>query len=300
MIKVNSTPLILDGREVATEVLKTIRIEINKLKLEQARLPGLAVILVGENPASQVYVRNKEKTCIELGIYSEVHKLPSSTSESELIKLIESLNNNNNIDGILVQLPLPIHIKSEKVIKYLDPNKDVDGLHPYNLGSLLSSQNCLKPCTPQGVIKILKHYSINLSSMNVVVIGRSTLVGKPLLMLLLSENATVTVAHSKTGNIEEISRSADVLVCAIGKAKLVKKHWVKPDAIVIDVGINKIYENGIQKIVGDVDFESVSPICQAITPVPGGIGPVTIAMLMANTLEAYKARIEDQGSRLKL
>ena len=294
MTQVDSTPLILNGKEVKDAILKTIRAEISILKAQNKRLPGLAVVLVGDNPASQTYVKNKEKVCIELGLYSEVHKLNNKTQESELIKLIYNLNSNKNIDGILVQLPLPVHINSEKIINAIDPQKDVDGLHPSNLGKLLSGQKCLKSCTPQGVIAILKHYSINISGMHAVIIGRSILVGKPLSLLLLHENASVTITHSKTSNLDKITKTADILVCAIGKPKLVKKHWVKPDAIVIDVGINKDSEGNSNKIVGDVDFEDVSPVCKAITPTPGGVGPVTIAMLMANTLQAYKNRTSDK------
>lgn len=290
MTKVNSTPLILNGREVANEVLKVIKDYLYTLKSQNKRIPGLAVILVGENPASHTYVKNKVKTCNDLGIYSEVHQLSANISEFDLVKLIHSLNKNQSIDGVLIQLPLPNHIRTDKVMEELDPNKDIDGLHPQNLGKLVSSQECLKPCTPLGVIQILKHYSINISGLNCVIIGRSTLVSKPLAFMFLRENATVTIAHSKTVNIENISRSGDILVSATGKANLVKKDWVKQGAIVIDVGINRIFQNNEPKLVGDVDFESVSQVCKAITPVPGGVGPVTIAMLMSNTLEAYKMR----------
>lgn len=290
MTKVNSTPLILNGREVANKVLKIVINEISILKSQNKRLPGLAVVLIGENPASHTYVKNKVKVCNELGIYSEVHKPSANVTEDSLIKLIDSLNKNKDIDGILVQLPLPAHIKQDKIIEKIDPLKDVDGLHPINLGKLISNQRGLKPCTPHGVIEILKHYSIKIEGIKAVIIGRSTLVGKPLALLLLRENVTVTIAHSKTENLEEITRAADILISAAGKPKLVKKHWVKDDAIVIDIGINTIYENSISKLVGDVDFESVSKVCRAITPVPGGVGPVTIAMLMSNTLEAYKMR----------
>lgn len=289
MTKVNSTPLILNGREVADEVLQKARNEINLLKQQNKRIPGLAVILVGENPASHTYVKNKEKVCIELGLYSEVHRFPANISESELSKKVESLNNNKNIDGILVQLPLPAHIKADNIINKIDPSKDIDGLTAYNLGRLLSGQNHLVPCTPNGVMEILKYYSINTNGMHAVVIGRSTLVGKPLSILLLQENATVTIAHSKTNNLEAVARTADLLVCAIGRPKLIKKNWIKENAIVIDVGINKITEGGASKLVGDVDFESTSTVCKAITPVPGGVGPVTIAMLISNTIKAYKA-----------
>ena len=290
MTKVNSKPLILNGRIVADEVQKSTADEIELLKSQNKRIPGLAVVLIGDNPASHIYVKNKEIACKKLGIYSEVHHLQTNTSENEVIKLINSLNSNDKIDGILVQLPLPIHIKTEKVIDSIDPNKDVDGLHPYNLGKLMRGQKTLTPCTPQGVIEILSHYSININGMSTVVIGRSTLVGKPLSMLLLEKNATVTIAHSKTYNIEEIARNADVLISAVGKPKLITKTWIKPDAIVIDVGINRVYENGNSKLVGDVDYDNVNSMCRAITPVPGGVGPVTIAILMANTLKAYKER----------
>ena len=292
MSKVNPQPLILNGRTVANEVQKITATEIELLKSQNKRVPGLAVILVGDNPASQTYVKNKEITAKKLGIYSEVHYMQTNISEEEVIKLINSLNSNKKIDGILVQLPLPIHIKTEKVIDSIDPNKDVDGLHSYNLGKLMRGEKTLTPCTPQGVIEILNHYLINTNGMSAVIIGRSTLVGKPLSMLLLERNATVTIAHSKTNNIKEISRTADILISAIGKPKLITKDWIKPDSIVIDVGISRIYENGVSKLVGDVDYENASSICQAITPVPGGVGPVTIAMLMSNTLKAYKEREE--------
>lgn len=288
--KVNLTPLILNGREVANEVLKGARNEINLLKGQNKRLPGLAVILVGNNPASHTYVRNKEKICKEIGIYSEVYILEENITEKELLANVNLLNKSSKIDGILIQLPLPKHINSEKVIESIDPEKDIDGLHPYNLGKLLSGQSCLKPCTPQGVIQILKHYSINIKGSKAVVVGRSNLVGKPLALLLLKENATVTVVHSQTQKLSEITKEADILVCAIGRAHFIKKDCVKAGAVVIDVGINSINENGKNKITGDVDFEGVKSNCQAITPVPGGVGPVTIAMLMANTLNAYKMR----------
>ena len=290
MIKVNSQPLILNGRLVADEVLKNTSSEIELLTSQNKRIPGLAVILVGDNPASHTYVKNKDIASKKLGIHSEIHNLKENTPESEVIKLINLLNSNTKIDGILVQLPLPAHIKTEKVIASIDPSKDIDGLHPYNLGRLIRGQNTLTPCTPQGVIEILNHYSIDVSGMSAVVIGRSTLVGKPLSLLLLEKNATVTIAHSKTDNIEVIARNADILISAIGRPKLITKAWVKEGAIVIDVGINRIQDDNTSKLVGDVDYDAVSTICQAITPVPGGVGPVTIAMLMTNTLKAYKER----------
>ena len=290
MTKVNSKPLILNGRLVADEVLKNTVSEIELLKSQNKRIPGLAVILMGDNPASCTYVKNKEITAKKLGIYSEVHHMQANISEDEVIKLVNSLNSNKKIDGILVQLPLPVHIKAEKIIDSIDPNKDVDGLHPYNLGKLMRGQKTLIPCTPQGVIKILDHYSINISGISAVVIGRSTLVGKPLSMLLLERNATITIAHSKTNNLEELARGANLLISAIDKPKLITKNWIKPDAVVIDIGINRISENGTNKLVGDVDYDNVHLMCKAITPVPGGVGPVTIAMLMSNTLKTYKER----------
>ena len=290
MIKTNSAPLILNGREVSIEVLEKIKSEVKQLKTNNKRVPGLAVLIAGNNPASLTYVKNKEKTAKEIGLYSKVYKLPDTISEFDLIKQIELLNVNENIDGILVQLPLPHHIKAEDVISYVNPQKDVDGLHPLNAGKLFSGEQSLMPCTPKGVIEILKFYKINLAGLNSVVIGRSNLVGKPLALLLLRENATVTIIHSKSKNIKEITKNADLLVCAIGQPKFVKENWVKDGAIVIDIGINKISEGGSSKLVGDVDFENVSRHCKAITPVPGGVGPVTIAMLMSNTLDAYKMR----------
>ena len=287
MNKTHTTPLILNGHEVSHAIRNKIQNNINELKKQNKRMPGLAVVLVGENPSSITYVKNKEKACKEIGIYSEVHKLETSIKETDLIKHINALNNNKNIDGIIVQLPLPIHIKQENIIKTVDPNKDVDGLHPINLGKLISGEKGFIPCTPLGVIEILKHYSINIEGMHVVVVGRSNLVGKPLSILLLSQNATVTTTHSKTNNLEEITKQADILISAIGKPKLIKRNFVKEDAIIIDVGINRIYENDLPKLVGDVDFESVKDICQAITPVPGGVGPVTVSMLLSNTLLAY-------------
>ncbi len=292
MIKADPTPLILNGRLVADEVQKNIVKELDTLKSQGKRLPGLAVVIVGDNPASHTYVKNKEITCKKIGFYSEVHHLQSNCTEDNIINLINSLNSNKNIDGILVQLPLPAHIKTEKIIANINPSKDVDGLHPSNLGNLLRGNKVLTPCTPKGVIEILNYYSINPSGMSAVIIGRSTLVGKPLSILLLEKNATVAITHSKTSNIESITKNADILIAATGRPKMVKKSWIKPGAIVIDVGINRIIESGLSKLVGDVDYEDVSSICQAITPVPGGVGPVTIAMLMANTLQAYKERKE--------
>lgn len=292
MSKTNLKPLILDGREVANEVLKVVKTDISYLKSKNKRLPGLAVILVGDNKASHTYVTNKEKKCIELEIHSEVYKFPANIPEIEVIKKIKELNNSVTLDGILLQLPLPKHMKSENLLESILPIKDVDGLHPLNMGKLIAGQECLKPCTPQGVIEILKYYAIPLEGRQVVMVGRSVLVGKPLSILLLGENATVTIVHSKSKNINEITKSADIVISAIGKPNLIKSNWIKHDSVIIDIGINKITEDGKEKIVGDVDFKDVSSICKAITPVPGGVGPMTIAMLILNTLKAYKMRNE--------
>lgn len=285
----NSSPLLLNGREVANEVLKNIKDEINKIKVDGIkRLPGLAVLLIGDAPASQTYVANKERACNNLGIYSEVYRFKSNIAEKELIEKIKQLNYDKRIDGILLQLPLPKHLNPQKLINEIDPRKDIDGLHPINLGKLMSGQPSLKPCTPMGIIEILKYYSIDITGLQTIIIGRSILVGKPLAMLLLEKNTSVTILHSKSKNIDKITRNADLLISAIGKPQLVKRSWLKEGVIVIDVGINKVVENGINRLTGDVDFDSVKNICKAITPVPGGVGPVTIAMLMLNTLEAYK------------
>lgn len=286
----SSTPLILNGRDVANEVLKAVKIEICNLKSNNKRMPGLAVILIGDNPASHFYVKNKEKTCNELDIKSFIYKFPPDVKEDKILENIDSLNKDANIDGILLQLPLPSHLSTSRLISNINPEKDVDGLHPYNLGKLLSGYKCLKPCTPQGVIEILNHYEINIEGLNAVIIGRSTLVGKPLSLLLLSKNATVTILHSKSKNIQEYTRNSDILISAVGNPKFIKQNWAKPGSIIIDVGITQVQENGKNKLVGDVDFDSVSLICKAITPVPGGVGQVTVAMLMKNTLEAYKNR----------
>ena len=280
---------ILNGKKVAEKVLTRITTEVNSLKSSNKRIPGLAVILIGDNPASHAYVRNKEKACKNVGFHSEIYHLGLEISETQVAELIESLNQNNKIDGVLIQLPLPAHIKLKNLMNILNPDKDVDGLHPYNLGKLASGQDSITPCTPRAVIEILDFYNINVTGTNSVIIGRSNLVGKPLALLLLNKNATVTIAHSKSKDLEGISRKADLLISAVGKPNLVTETWVKPGAIVIDVGINKINIKEKSILVGDVAFEGVSKIASAITPVPGGVGPVTVAMLMQNTLAAYIA-----------
>ncbi|SEN18342.1 bifunctional methylenetetrahydrofolate dehydrogenase/methenyltetrahydrofolate cyclohydrolase FolD [Paenibacillus sp. OV219] len=265
-----------------------IRIEIGE---ETARLsahgiqPGLAVVLVGEDPASKVYVGSKEKACQQLGFYSEVHRLSGDTSEEELLALIDKLNNQSTIHGILVQLPLPKHINEKAVIDAISSAKDVDGFHPVSVGNLVIGDDSLLPCTPAGVIELIKRTIGSIAGKHAVVIGRSNIVGKPVSMLLLRENATVTICHSRTANMEEIARTADILVVAIGKAKAIGSKYVKPGAVVIDVGINRL-EDG--KLAGDVDYEDVLETAGYVTPVPGGVGPMTITMLMLNTLKAAK------------
>lgn len=270
---------IMDGREYSKEILAQIKLKVEKLQ----KKPSLAVILVGNDTASQIYVNNKEKTAQELGFISKTYRLKENTSSNELKDLILNLNLDEDTDAILLQLPLPKHLVPQDFIELIDPKKDVDGFHPINCGRLLTNSNPYAiSCTPKGVIKLLKKYNVQIQGANTLVIGRSNMVGKPLIHLLLEQNATVTVAHSKTKNLPQIARTADILISATGIKGLVTKDFVKSGAAVVDVGISRD-ENG--KIKGDVDFEEVSKVASLITPVPGGIGPMTIAMLMENTLE---------------
>ncbi len=275
---------IIDGKALSQSIKEDIKAEVKELK-EKGIEPCLSVILVGENKASQKYVSFKEKTCNELGIKSLVFRLSEATHEEELIKLIDELNNNSSVNGILVQLPLPKHLNQNRILEKISPFKDVDGFTPYCLGRLIIDKPLFVPCTPKGVIRMLDEYGIEIEGKNAVVIGRSIIVGKPLSLLLLRRNATVTVCHSKTKNLQEIIKQADILCVAIGKANFVIKDMVKEGAVVIDIGIN-VNENG--KVVGDVDFEAVKEKASYITPVPGGVGPMTIAMLMENTIYATK------------
>lgn len=275
---------IIDGKSISNAIREEIKQETAALR-EKGIRPGLAVVLVGEDPASQVYVRNKAKACEDLGFYSEVHRLPADTSQADLLALIDKLNGQREINGILVQLPLPKHIEEKAVIDAISVDKDVDGFHPVSVGNLMIGDDSLLPCTPAGVIELLKRSGVSPAGKRAVVIGRSNIVGKPVSMLLLRENATVTIAHSRTPNLPETAREADILVAAVGVPKLVKRDWVKPGAAVIDVGINR-QEDG--KLCGDVDYEDVLPVAGWITPVPGGVGPMTITMLMKNTLKAAK------------
>lgn len=278
---------ILSGKEFAAKIKEVAKEDALVFRDKYGFMPGLAVIIVGEDPASQVYVRNKNKACEELGFHSEMIALPADTSKDELLSRIDSLNADKKISGILVQLPLPKALQpfEYEVLNRIDPMKDVDGFHPVNVGRLVTGQESLVPCTPAGCIRMLELADIPLDGANAVVIGRSNIVGKPMVSLLLEKNATVTVCHSHTKNLAEICRNADVLVAAVGKPLFVKADMVKPGATVIDVGINRIEP---KKLVGDVDYDSVKEVAGAITPVPGGVGLLTIAMLMANTVKAAK------------
>jgi methylenetetrahydrofolate dehydrogenase (NADP+)/methenyltetrahydrofolate cyclohydrolase len=281
---------VINGKEIVSAYRTQIKEEVGKLTAQGVQ-PGLAVIIVGEDPASQVYVRNKAKACEEAGIYSEVHTLEATTSEHDVLALIEQLNQSPKIHGILVQSPLPKHISEDKVVEAIAVEKDADCFHPVNVGNLMIGKEGPAPCTPAGVIAILKHIGADIAGKHAVVIGRSNIVGKPMAILLLREHATVTVVHSRTPNIEEITRQADILVAAVGRPKMVKKEHVKPGAIVIDVGINRL-DTG--KLAGDVDFDDVLDTASYITPVPGCVGPMTITILLRNTLDAAARTLQAQ------
>ena len=280
--------MIIDGKKIAENLRETLKKQIEQIPSNQPK-PGLTVILIGEDPASQIYVRNKEKFANEIGINSKVLRFDSSITEEALTKEIHKLNQDRAVHGILVQLPLPKHINSKNIINQIEPSKDVDGFHPINVGNLSSGNDALVPCTPYGCYFLLKEVISDFNGLNAVVIGRSNINGKPMTQLLLKENCTVTITHSKTKNLKNICQGADILVASVGIAKLVKQDWVKSDCVVIDVGINRIEENGSKKLVGDVDFENVKDKVKAITPVPGGVGPMTISCLLQNTLKAYQS-----------
>lgn len=279
--------MIIDGKALAKQKRAEMTQIVQELKA-MGVTPGLAVVLVGEDPASEIYVRNKHKACEEVGIYSRVIKLPEDTKEEDLLKLIDELNQDNALDGILVQLPLPKQINPDKVIERILPNKDVDGFHPVNAGKLLTGQTGFVSCTPLGILELIKSTGIDISGKEAVVIGRSNIVGKPVAHLLLQENATVTICHSKTKNLKEVCQRADILVAAVGKPQLITADYVKEGAVVIDVGINRLSDG---KLVGDVAFETVKEKASYITPVPGGVGPMTITMLLSNTLLSAKNRV---------
>ena len=278
--------MIIDGKKEAAILREEIKKEIALIKSKTNKVPGLTVILVGEFAPSQIYVRNKEKNSKEVGINSNVIKYSKDVTEEEVLKKIKELNNDDDVSGILVQLPLPAQINKEKIINAIDPLKDVDGFNPINVGNLASGYKAIVPCTPLGCLMLIKNVEKNLTGKHAVIIGRSNLNGKPMAQLLLKENCTVTISHSKTKNLREECLKADILIAAVGVANLVKKDWVKDGSIIIDVGINKQGD----KIVGDVSFEEVKDKVKAITPVPGGVGPMTIACLLKNTLECFKAR----------
>lgn len=275
---------ILDGKKVSAKVREDLKLEVDNLKKEGIK-PKLAVIMVGNDLASKVYVRNKNKACEEIGIEYEEFLLGEETTMEELLNVIDNLNKNQNIDGILLQSPIPKHLDINKAFRTILPEKDVDGFHPINAGKLSIGEKCFVPCTPHGVVKIIEEYNIETEGKNVVIVGRSNIVGKPLIQCMLQKNATVTVCHSKTRNLEEFTKKADILIVAIGKQKFITENMVKEGVVVIDIGINRNEEG---KLVGDVDFDNVSKKASYITPVPGGVGPMTVAMLMENVVEAAK------------
>jgi methylenetetrahydrofolate dehydrogenase (NADP+)/methenyltetrahydrofolate cyclohydrolase len=282
---------IIDGKTIAADLRGRITDAVHRLRRDRGIVPGIAVVLVGDNPASEVYVRTKSKAVADAGMKAFDHKLPASASEPELIALISELNANEEVSGILVQLPLPKQIDAQKVIAAIDPSKDVDGFHPLNAGRLASGLPALVPCTPMGCVLLAKSVHESLAGLAAVVIGRSNIVGKPVAQLLLAENATVTVAHSKTNDLPAVCRGADLLVAAIGRAEMVRGDWIKPGATVIDVGINRVPgDGGKPRIVGDVAYAEAMQVAGAVTPVPGGVGPMTIACLLLNTLRAACAQ----------
>ena len=280
---------IISGKEVALKVRERIKNEVEELLTKTGKRPGLAVIIVGEDPASQVYVRNKAKGCEEVGFHSEVYRLPEQTEMSELLALINKLNNDENIHGILCQLPLPKHLDETEVILAIDPNKDVDAFHPVNTGKIMIGNYSFLPCTPAGVMELIASTGVDISGKECVVVGRSNIVGKPQAMLLLQKNGTVTICHSRTKNLAETTKRADILVVAVGRPNFITGDMIKEGAIVVDVGINRMDDG---KLVGDVHFESAEKVASYITPVPGGVGPMTITMLLQNTITAAKQQIK--------
>ncbi|HEY9794855.1 MAG TPA: bifunctional methylenetetrahydrofolate dehydrogenase/methenyltetrahydrofolate cyclohydrolase FolD [Leptolyngbyaceae cyanobacterium] len=279
---------ILDGKALAQRIQAQLSEQIEPLRLATGRSPGLAVLMVGDNPASAAYVRGKERACAKVGMASFGRHFPADTSQEELEQTIQALNQDERVDGILVQLPLPEHLDAVSLLHQIHPDKDADGLHPLNLGRLVRGETGLRSCTPAGVMRLLREYQIDVKGKQAVVVGRSILVGKPLALMLLEADATVTVAHSRTHNLDELTRSADILIAAVGRPQLITSNMVKPKAVVIDVGINRVTdESGQSRLVGDVDFEPVREIAEFITPVPGGVGAMTVAMLLHNTVLSY-------------
>ena len=279
---------IIDGKAIAAEIREEIAADVVALE-KQGVTPGLAVVLVGDDPASRVYVTMKERACEKAGIFSDEHKLPAETTEAQLLALIEDLNNDPRIDGILVQLPLPDHIDESKVLESISPTKDADGFHPYNVGRLVTGNPLYQPCTPFGVMKMLEYTGVDLTGKEVVVVGRSNIVGKPVALMCLAQHATVTLCHSRTRDLPAKVAQADVVIAAVGRPEMIKGAWIKEGAVVIDVGVNRV---GEKKLVGDVEFEAAKQRASAITPVPGGVGPMTITMLLYNTVEGAKRRAQ--------
>lgn len=283
---------LLDGKALATKMQAELSQTVEDLTPKIGRPPGLAVLMVGENPASAAYVRGKERACQRVGIASFGQHYPAETTQEELTQVIQGLNDNDQVDGILVQLPLPPHLDGVALLNHILPHKDADGLHPHNMGQLLRGEPGLRSCTPAGTMRLLAEHNIGISGKQAVVIGRSILVGKPIAMMLLAENATVTIAHSRTPDLGAIARTADILVTAIGRPKMITADMVKPGAVVVDVGINRVTDPAWEKprLIGDVDFEAVKSVASWITPVPGGIGPMTVTMLLQNTVQSYRNR----------
>jgi len=278
---------VIDGKAIAAKIRAELKTSVAELGTKGI-VPGLAVVLVGEDPASKVYVSMKEKACADVGIFSDEHKLSAETTERELLELIAKLNADHKIHGILVQLPLPQQINTEKVLEAISPDKDVDGFHPYNVGRLMVGKPTFQPCTPYGVMVMLREIGVDLTGKNVVVVGRSNIVGKPVAIMCLQQHATVTICHSRTKNLAEVVRGADVVIAAVGVPEMIKGAWIKDGAVVIDVGVNRV---GEKRLVGDVEYAAAAERASAITPVPGGVGPMTITMLLYNTVESAKSRI---------
>jgi methylenetetrahydrofolate dehydrogenase (NADP+) / methenyltetrahydrofolate cyclohydrolase len=282
----------LDGKTLAQKIQRKLKEKVLSLQDKMGRAPGLAVIMVGDNPASAAYVRNKELACAKVGIASFGSHFPGDVTQGELEKVIHELNQDERVDGILIQLPLPSHLNAISLLYQIAPEKDADGLHPVNMGRLLRGEPGLRSCTPAGVMELLREYNLEVKGKNSVVLGRSILVGKPMALMLLEANSTVTIAHSQTKNLTELTRNSDIIVAAIGRAEMITADMVKPGAIVIDVGINRVTTpDGASRLVGDVEFESVQNVAEFITPVPGGVGPMTVAILLQNTVWAYEHKI---------
>ncbi len=298
-MQADTTAEILDGKAVANQVREELRVRVEAYRQKGLRAPGLAVVLIGDNPASHIYVKNKIQACKKVGIESFLRQFPDDVKEEEVLACLAELNESDAVDGILVQLPLPAHLPTDRILEAVSPEKDADGLHPLNLGILTAGKPGLRPCTPQGVMVLLERYGVELKGKHAVVIGRSNLVGKPVALMLLEKHATVTVCHSRSSDLAEIAKTADVLVVAAGRETMVKGDWIKPGAVVIDVGIHKRVigagpNAGDSEVVGDVDFPKAAKRAAKITPVPGGVGPMTIAMLLSNTLMSYEIKVAGQ------